>query len=79
MLASPLLPVMDAVEGDDRARLIVESFENPRAIAARLSWLIRHPAARMQIGRRCATGVRRLMEKHNAIARSVLRKWIKTE
>jgi hypothetical protein len=76
VLASPLVPAMAAVRGEDRHRLIVDSFEDSVAIRDRLRWLIRHPKARTEIAGRAAVQLRQIAARSTAIARRVLKTWI---
>ena len=75
VLASPLVPAMTAVTGEDRPRLIVDSFEDPGAIADRLRWLIRHPAERHRIAARASERLRLLIQRNTNTARRVLKGW----
>jgi len=76
VLASSLVPAMAAVRKEDRHRLIVDSPEDSNAIRDRLQWLIRHPEARLRMGRRASAQLRDLSVKNADIARRVLRAWI---
>lgn len=75
VLASSLVPAMAAVRKEDRDRLIVDSPEDSDAIRVRLQWLIRHPEARLRMGRRASEQLRDVSVKNAAIARRVLKAW----
>jgi len=75
VLASPLVPALAALSGQDRRRLIVDSFEDPSAIANRLRWLIHHPAERHQIASRASQRLRDLTQRNMSTARRVLKAW----